>query len=206
MQAPGLLLSFLHVNCSSAGFAEISWEALIRVWTRDLWWDPLDGLGGGALGALGLRGQALRRVRTVHLAVHQGKVDIIHVWHHKYFLEDNQKIYLWAPRPYKKGRSVNFVLFGSISIFTWNSSCSFFSIHSVTWQEVTSLSPSLGRTCRSNLGGAEKLYLHGGTSRNTVVIFGSCCQVNCVESHSNLNRQMNNLIWSRGGENRMWQT
>lgn len=42
---------------------------------------------------------------------------------------------------------------------TWNSSCSFFSIHSVTWQKVTSLSPSLGRTCRSNLGGTEKLYL-----------------------------------------------
>lgn len=42
---------------------------------------------------------------------------------------------------------------------TWNSSLSFLSIHSVTWQKVTSLSPSFGRTCRSNLGGTEKLYL-----------------------------------------------
>lgn len=84
-----LLLPSLQVSCCSVGSAEISGEALVRVWARDLWWDPLDGLGGGALGALGLRGQALRRVRTV--AVHQGKVDIVHVWHHKYFLEDNQK-------------------------------------------------------------------------------------------------------------------
>lgn len=71
-------------------FAAICGEALVRVWARDLWWDPLDGLGGGALGALGLRGQTLRRVRTVHLAVHQGKVDVVHVWQHKYFLEEKQ--------------------------------------------------------------------------------------------------------------------
>lgn len=85
-----LLLPFPQANSSSVGFAVISGEALVRVWARDLWWDPLDGLGGGTLGALGLRGQALRRVRTVHLAVHQGKVDVVHVWQHKYFLEDNQ--------------------------------------------------------------------------------------------------------------------
>lgn len=71
-------------------FAAICGEALVRVWARDLWWDPLDGLGGGALGALGLRGQTLRRVRTVHLAVHQGKVDVVHVWQHKYFLGEKK--------------------------------------------------------------------------------------------------------------------
>ena len=43
--------------------------------------------------------------------------------------------------------------------FTWNSHCSFFSIHSVTWVKVTSLSPRVGRTWRSNLGGTRKLYL-----------------------------------------------
>lgn len=85
-----LLLPFPQANSSSVGFAVVSGEALVRVWARDLWWDPLDGLGGGTLGALGLRGQTLRRVRTVHLAVHQGKVDVVHVWQHKYFLEDNQ--------------------------------------------------------------------------------------------------------------------
>lgn len=99
MQAPGRtqeihLQAQSHFMFSSFPFsvscAEMNGEALVRVRARDLWWDPLDGLCGGALGALGLRGQALRRVRTVHLAVHQGKVDIIHVWHHKYFLEDKQ--------------------------------------------------------------------------------------------------------------------
>lgn len=29
-------------------------------------------------------------MRTFHLAVHQGKVNVVHVWQHKYFLEDNQ--------------------------------------------------------------------------------------------------------------------
>lgn len=42
---------------------------------------------------------------------------------------------------------------------TWNSCCSFFSIHSVTWMKVTSRSPSLGRTFRSSCGGLWKLYL-----------------------------------------------
>lgn len=44
---------------------------------------------------------------------------------------------------------------------TWNSHCSFLWIHSVTWVKVTSLSPSMGRTWRSNLGGTLKLYLKG---------------------------------------------
>lgn len=93
-----LLLPFLQAKSCKVGFAVISGEALVRVRARDLWWDPLNGLGGGALGALGLRGQMLRCVRTVHLAVHQGKVDVVHVWQHKYFLEDNSNKKLWAGR------------------------------------------------------------------------------------------------------------
>lgn len=154
-----LLLPFLQVSCTS----EFSGKALVRVGARDLWWDPLDGLGGWTLG---LRRQTLRCVRTVHLGVHQWEEDIVHVWHHKYFLKGNRTNTV----SYQTNKWINevflisLVVFGFyfILIFTWNSSWSFFSIHSVTWQEVTSLSPSLGRTCRSNLGGAEKLYLQGG--------------------------------------------
>lgn len=42
---------------------------------------------------------------------------------------------------------------------TWNSCSSFFSIHSVTWPKVTSLSPSLGRAFSSRWGGLRKPYL-----------------------------------------------
>lgn len=44
---------------------------------------------------------------------------------------------------------------------TWNSCCSFLSIHSVTWRNVTSRSPSFGRTFSSSCGGTRKLYLCG---------------------------------------------
>lgn len=58
----------------------------------------------------------------------------------------------------------------------WNSYCSFFSIHSVTCVSVTSLSPSIGRTWRSNCGGTWKLYLEGqnkATSRNNIRVHGN---------------------------------
>lgn len=42
---------------------------------------------------------------------------------------------------------------------TWNSCSSFFSIQSVTWTKVTSLSPSFGRAFSSIYGGFRKPYL-----------------------------------------------
>lgn len=68
-----------------------------------------------------------------------------------------EETWLWEKESWEEGGIVQSS--SCFVVFTWNSSCSFFSIHSVTWQNVTSLSPSLGRTCRSNLGGTQKLYL-----------------------------------------------
>lgn len=51
---------------------------------------------------------------------------------------------------------------GNTEDVTWNSHCSFFPIHSVTWVKVTSITPSMGRTWRSNVGGTLKLYLRPG--------------------------------------------
>lgn len=44
-------------------------------------------------------------------------------------------------------------------LHTWNSCSSFFSIQSVTWTKVTSLSPSLGRAFSSRWGGLRNPYL-----------------------------------------------
>lgn len=50
-------------------------------------------------------------------------------------------------------------------INTWNSWSSFFSIQSVTWARVTSLSPSLGRAFSSRWGGVLKPYLQQKRSK-----------------------------------------
>ena len=52
-------------------------------------------------------------------------------------------------------------------VLTWNSWSSFFSIQSVTWTRVTSLSPSLGRAFSSMWGGLRKPYL---TAKETMTV------------------------------------
>lgn len=62
-----ILLPFSHCECIMYESIFFSFEALVR-----LWWDPLYGLRGGALGLLGLRGQRLRCLRAIQHSVHQG--------------------------------------------------------------------------------------------------------------------------------------
>lgn len=85
------IYNVLNPFCRVSSTSIIDSEALVRLCARDLWWDPLYGLCGGALGALGLRGQILRCLRAVHPRVHQGYVDVIHVWQYKYFLKKEKR-------------------------------------------------------------------------------------------------------------------
>lgn len=54
-------------------------------------------------------------------------------------------------------------------ISTWNSWSSFFSIQSVTWARVTSLSPSFGRAFSSRWGGVLKPYLQQKRSKQKMI-------------------------------------
>lgn len=56
--------------------------------------------------------------------------------------------------------------------FTWNSCSSFFSIQSVTWTRVTSLSPSFGRAFSSTYGGFRKPYLFEEDKSQTTTFRG----------------------------------
>lgn len=94
----------------------------------------------------------------VHGRVHDGQPYVIHVWHHKDFLQREREVLELQALPGIPGNEFWIRTVRRTSP-TWNSWSSFLSIQSVTWARVTSLSPSLGRAFSSRWGGVLKPYL-----------------------------------------------